>query len=130
MKKLCFISALVLMSLLNTNVLLGQASRLTKVGYLNIDEVVTNILEDQELIAKVEERFRAEAQETGKFRSGRREIQKEVQKQMGIAILNIVRREGYTLILERTEMNILYADRNFDITQQVIAFVREAIVKR
>ncbi len=124
------LSILLLVFSICGSTLMAQASRLTKVGYLNVEEVISNILEDQELINKIEESFKKEAAEDGKFRSGRKEVQKDVQKQIGIAILTIVRRQGYTLIIERTETTILYADRNFDITQQVIAFVREAIIRR
>ena len=43
--------------------------------------------------------------------------------------MNIVKKEGYTLILERTENSILYADRTFDITESVIADVKASLKK-
>lgn len=52
----------------------------------------------------------------------------EVQRHIAAAIIIITRREGYTAILERNDF-ILYVDKDFDITNQILAFVRESIKK-
>ena len=51
----------------------------------------------------------------------------EVKRQVANALMAIVKKEGYTLILERTENSILYADRTFDITEPVIANVKASL---
>lgn len=94
-----------------------QQSRLTKVGYLNIDEVNEAMMSDTEISNILKE----------KALLG--DVKKEIQKYIAMSMLAIVKREGYTLILDRNEVNVLYADRNFDITSQVIAQVRELIKK-
>ncbi|MDA0023410.1 OmpH family outer membrane protein [Brachyspira hyodysenteriae] len=53
----------------------------------------------------------------------------EVKRQVANSLMSIVKKEGYTLILERTEHAILYADRNFDITEAVIANVKASLQK-
>ena len=54
----------------------------------------------------------------------------EVKRQVAGSLMAIVKKEGYTLILERTEHSILYADRNFDITEAVIANVKASLQKQ
>ena len=54
----------------------------------------------------------------------------QVKRQVASSLLGIVKKEGYTLILERTEYAILYADRNFDITDAVIKDVKESVMKK
>ena len=52
-----------------------------------------------------------------------------VQRYIAGSIITITRREGYTAILERKDSGILYVDKDFDITSQILAFVRESIKK-
>jgi len=127
MKNICI---LFVVFILSSSVAMSQSSRLTKIGYLNVEDVFESVLEDETLEEAVYKIFEKEAEKTGKKkRSGPKEVQKEIQNRMAISILVIVRREGYTLIIERTETTILYADRDFDITTQVIALVRESILR-
>lgn len=127
MKNICI---LFIIFILSGNVAMSQSSRLTKIGYLNVEDVFKTVLEDEALEEAVYEIFEKEAAKTGeKKRSGPKEVQKEIQNRMARAILVIVRREGYTLIIERTETTILYANKSFDITTQVIALVRESILR-
>lgn len=127
MKNICI---LFIVFILSGNIAMSQSSRLTKTGYLNVEKVFEAVLEDETLEEAVYKIFEKEAAKTGeKKRSGSKEVQKEIQNRMARAILVIVRREGYTLIMERTETTILYADRDFDITTQVIALVRESILR-
>lgn len=117
--------------------LVTQSSRLSKVGYLNLEQVINNIIQDEKLVANIEAKIEAAKQdntyneiyksdEKG-YNERDRAIRAEVKRQVANALLTIVRREGYTLILERTESTILYADRNFDITDRVTAFVQESL---
>ena len=116
--------------MLSSGVAMSQSARLTKVGYIDVDKVFKTILEDEALEEAMHTIFTKEAEATGeKARSGAKEIQKEIKSRMAKSILVIVRREGYTLIIERTETTILYADKYFDITTQVIALVRESILR-
>ena len=116
--------------ILSSSIVTAQSSRLTKVGYIDVDKVFKTILEDEALKEAINTIFKKEAETTGeKERSGAKEIQKEIKSRMARSILVIVRREGYTLIMERSETTILYADKYFDITTQVIALVRESILR-
>lgn len=114
-----------------------QSSRLTKVGYLNLEQVISNITQDEKLLANIEAQIDIAKQdntyddmyksdERG-FSEKDRAIRSRVKREVANALITIVRREGYTLILERTESTILYADRNFDITDRVTAFVKESL---
>lgn len=124
-----FILLVVLIS--TSSIVTAQSSRLSKVGYLNVEEIFSVLLEDETIKKALDKRFENETLETDeKARSGIKDMKKEVQNRMAQAILTIVRREGYTLIIERNANTILYADRNFDITTQVIALVRESILRK
>lgn len=106
----------------------SSSSRLTKVGYLNVETVISAMKEDEAVIVKIENIV----SELPEYNNSSKDIliNKEIQKNIALSLMTIVRREGYTLILERTESTILYADRNFDITPQVTAYVRESFTSK
>ncbi len=54
-------------------------------------------------------------------------VQEEVNRHIASAVMTITRREGYTAILERKNETVLYVDKDFDLTTQIIAHVRSAI---
>lgn len=106
----------------------SSSSRLTKVGYLNVKTVINSMKEDPAVFSAIETSVKMLPDYT--YSNQETLIRHEIQKNIAASLLNIVRREGYTLILERTESTILYADKNFDITPQVIAYVREALTSK
>ncbi len=119
--------------------LFTQSYRLTKVGYIDLERVIKEITSDQELNDKLKEKleqYRSQDNQTGMedtsiVQNNNRDysLRGEVKRQVAAALMAIVKKEGYTLILERTEHAILYADRNFDITDAVIANVRTSLQK-
>ena len=119
--------------------LFTQSYRLTKVGYIDLERVIREITSDQELNDKLKEKleqYRSQDNQTGMedtsiVQNNNRDysLRGEVKRQVAAALMAIVKKEGYTLILERTEHAILYADRNFDITDAVIANVRTSLQK-
>ncbi len=56
-------------------------------------------------------------------------INLEIRRHMAPAIATLTRRQGYTAILEKRENGVLYVDRDFDITSQVLPLVIESIKK-
>lgn len=115
-----------------------QSYRLTKVGYVDLDRVVKEVTKDEVFVEnlklKMEEqnnRDMAEINNTEINTNPRdNSLRGQVKRQVASSLLGIVKKEGYTLILERTEYAILYADRNFDITDAVIKDVKESVMKK
>lgn len=117
--------------------LFTQSYRLTKVGYIDLQKVIKEVTSDQELIDKLKQKeeeiinqnSEEENSENSIVNSRDNSLKGQVRKQVANSLMNIVRKEGYTLILERTENSILYADRNFDITEIVITDVKASLRK-
>ena len=114
-----------------------QSYRLTKVGYIDLERVIKELTSDEEFVeklkAKLEEYKLQEAQQTNmqdtSIAQNNRDysLRGEVKRQVANSLMAIVKKEGYILILERTEHAILYADRSFDITEAVIANVKASL---
>ena len=115
-----------------------QSYRLTKVGYVDLDRVVKEVTKDEVFVEnlklKMEEQNNRDMAETNntEINTNPRDnsLRGQVKRQVASSLLDIVKKEGYTLILERTEYAILYADRNFDITDAVIKDVKESVMKK
>lgn len=115
-----------------------QSYRLTKVGYVDLDRVVKEVTKDdvfvENLKLKMEEQNNRDLADTNntEINTNPRDnsLRGQVKRQVASSLLGIVKKEGYTLILERTEYAILYADRNFDITDAVIKDVKESVMKK
>ena len=115
-----------------------QSYRLTKVGYVDLDRVVKEVTKDdvfvENLKLKMEEQNNRDLSDTNntEINTNPRDnsLRGQVKRQVASSLLGIVKKEGYTLILERTEYAILYADRNFDITDAVIKDVKESVMKK
>lgn len=115
-----------------------QSYRLTKVGYIDLDRVVKEVTKDEVFVEnlklKMEEQNNRDMAETNntEINTNPRDnsLRGQVKRQVASSLLGIVKKEGYTLILERTEYAILYADRNFDITDAVIKDVKESVMKK
>lgn len=115
-----------------------QSYRLTKVGYVDLDRVVKEVTKDEVFVEnlklKMEEQNNRDMAETNntEINTNPRDnsLRGQVKRQVASSLLSIVKKEGYTLILERTEYAILYADRNFDITDAVIKDVKESVMKK
>ncbi|MEI0612333.1 OmpH family outer membrane protein [Brachyspira pilosicoli] len=116
-----------------------QSYRLTKVGYVDLDRVVKEVTKDEVFVEnlklKMEEQnnrdMSAETNNTEINTNPRdNSLRGQVKRQVAASLIGIVKKEGYTLILERTEYAILYADRNFDITDAVIKDVKESVMKK
>lgn len=133
---LMFLSFLVI-SIISPRVF-TQSYRLTKVGYVDLDRVVKEVTKDdvfvENLKLKMEEQNNRDMAETNntEINTNPRDnsLRGQVKRQVASSLLGIVKKEGYTLILERTEYAILYADRNFDITDAVIKDVKESVMKK
>lgn len=118
--------------------LFTQSYRLTKVGYVDLDRVVKEVTKDEVFVEnlklKMEEQNNRDMAETNntEINTNPRDnsLRGQVKRQVASSLLGIVKKEGYTLILERTEYAILYADRNFDITDAVIKDVKESVMKK
>ncbi|WP_028330901.1 OmpH family outer membrane protein [Brachyspira alvinipulli] len=114
-----------------------QSYRLTKVGYIDLERVIKEITGNQELNEKLKEKLeqyknqdnQANMEDTSIAQNRDYSLRGEVKRQVASSLMAIVRKEGYTLILERTEHSILYADRNFDITDAVIANVKNSLMR-
>lgn len=114
-----------------------QSYRLTKVGYIDLERVIKEVTGNQELNEKLKERLeqyksqdnQANMDDTSIAQNRDYSLRGEVKRQVANSLMAIVRKEGYTLILERTEHSILYADRNFDITDAVIANVKSSLMR-
>ncbi len=114
-----------------------QSYRLTKVGYIDLERVIKEITGNQELNEKLKERLeqyksqdnQANMDDTSIAQNRDYSLRGEIKRQVASSLMAIVRKEGYTLILERTEHSILYADRNFDITDAVIANVKSSLMR-
>ncbi|ADG71889.1 OmpH family outer membrane protein [Brachyspira murdochii] len=134
---LLFISVLVI-SIISPRVF-TQSYRLTKVGYIDLERVIKELTSDEEFVEKLkmklEEYKTQDAMQTNmtdtSIAQNNRDysLRGEVKRQVANALMSIVKKEGYTLILERTEHSILYADRTFDITEPVIANVKASLQK-
>ena len=117
--------------------LFTQSYRLTKVGYIDLQRVIKEVTSDQELADKLKEKQEEYKQQNStednseNFIANTRDtsLKGMVKRQVANSLMNIVKKEGYTLILERTENSILYADRTFDITESVIADVKASLKK-
>ena len=115
-----------------------QSYRLTKVGYVDLDRVVKEVTKDEVFVEnlklKMEEQNNRDLSDTNntEINTNPRDnsLRGQVKRQVASSLLGIVKKEGYTLILERTEYAILYADRNFDITDAVIKDVKESVMKK
>ena len=133
---LMFLSFLVI-SIISPRVF-TQSYRLTKVGYVDLDRVVKEVTKDdvfvENLKLKMEEQNNRDLSDTNntEINTNPRDnsLRGQVKRQVASSLLGIVKKEGYTLILERTEYAILYADRNFDITDAVIKDVKESVMKK
>lgn len=133
---LMFLSFLVI-SIISPRVF-TQSYRLTKVGYIDLDRVVKEVTKDEVFVEnlklKMEEQNNRDMAETNntEINTNPRDnsLRGQVKRQVASSLLGIVKKEGYTLILERTEYAILYADRNFDITDAVIKDVKESVMKK
>ncbi|MDO6993944.1 OmpH family outer membrane protein [Brachyspira innocens] len=114
-----------------------QSYRLTKVGYIDLERVIKELTSDEEFVEKLkmklEEYKNQDSMQTNmtdtSIAQNNRDysLRGEVKRQVANALMSIVKKEGYTLILERTENSILYADRTFDITEPVIANVKASL---
>ena len=132
---LLFIAALAV-SIISPRVF-TQSYRLTKVGYIDLERVIKEITGDQQLNEKLKEKLeqyknqdnQTSTEDTSITQNNNRDysLRGEVKRQVANSLMTIVKKEGYTLILERTEHAILYADRNFDITESVIANVKASL---
>lgn len=117
--------------------LFTQSYRLTKVGYIDLQRVIKEVTSDQELADKLKEKQEEYRQQNSTEDNSENSIANTrdtslkgmVKRQVANSLMNIVKKEGYTLILERTEHSILYADRTFDITESVIADVKASLIK-
>ena len=117
--------------------LFTQSYRLTKVGYIDLQRVIKEVTRDQELADKLKEKQEEYKQQNSTEDNSENSIANTkdtslkgmVKRQVANSLMNIVKKEGYTLILERTEHSILYADRTFDITESVIADVKASLRK-
>ncbi|WP_302366711.1 OmpH family outer membrane protein [Brachyspira aalborgi] len=117
--------------------LFTQSYRLTKVGYIDLQRVIKEVTSDQELADKLKEKQEEYKQQNSTEDNSENSIANTrdtslkgmVKRQVANSLMNIVKKEGYTLILERTENSILYADRTFDITESVIADVKASLKK-
>ena len=117
--------------------LFTQSYRLTKVGYIDLQSVIKEVTSDQELADKLKENQEEYKQQNSTEDNSENSIANTkdtslkgmVKRQVANSLMNIVKKEGYTLILERTENSILYADRTFDITESVIADVKASLKK-
>ncbi len=117
--------------------LFTQSYRLTKVGYIDLQRVIKEVTSDQELADKLKENQEEYKQQNSTEDNSENSIANTkdtslkgmVKRQVANSLMNIVKKEGYTLILERTENSILYADRTFDITESVIADVKASLRK-
>lgn len=117
--------------------LFTQSYRLTKVGYIDLQRVIKEVTSDQELADKLKEKQEEYKQQNSTEDNSENSIANTkdtslkgmVKRQVANSLMNIVKKEGYTLILERTENSILYADRAFDITESVIADVKASLKK-
>ncbi len=119
--------------------LFTQSYRLTKVGYVDLERVIREVTKDQELVDKLKEKIEAEksklttsdddTSDSNIANSRDNSFRGQIKRQVASALISIVRKDGYTLILERTENSILYADREFDITDAVITAVKESVNK-
>lgn len=117
--------------------LFTQSYRLTKVGYIDLQRVIKEVTSDQELSDKLKEKQEEYKQQNSTEDNSENSIANTrdtslkgmVKRQVANSLMNIVKKEGYTLILERTENSILYADRTFDITESVIADVKASLRK-
>lgn len=117
--------------------LFTQSYRLTKVGYIDLQRVIKEVTSDQELADKLKEKQEEYKQQNSTEDNSENSIANTrdtslkgmVKRQVANSLMNIVKKEGYTLILERTEHSILYADRTFDITESVIADVKASLRK-
>ena len=114
-----------------------QSYRLTKVGYIDLERVIKEVTGNQELNEKLKEKLeqyknqdsQANMEDTSIAQNRDYSLRGEVKRQVAASLMAIVKKEGYTLILERTEHSILYADRNFDITDAVIANVKSSLMR-
>lgn len=117
--------------------LFTQSYRLTKVGYIDLQRVIKEVTSDQELADKLKEKQEEYKQQNSTEDNSENSIANTrdtslkgmVKRQVANSLMNIVKKEGYTLILERTENSILYADRTFDITESVIEDVKASLKK-
>ena len=117
--------------------LFTQSYRLTKVGYIDLQRVIKEVTSDQELADQLKEKQEEYKQQNSTEDNSENSIANTrdtslkgmVKRQVANSLMNIVKKEGYTLILERTENSILYADRTFDITESVIADVKASLKK-
>ena len=115
-----------------------QSYRLTKVGYIDLERVIKELTSDQEFVEKLKmkleeyktkDAMQTNMEDTSIAQNRDYSLRGEVKRQVANSLMSIVKKEGYTLILERTEHAILYADRNFDITESVIANVKASLQK-
>ena len=114
-----------------------QSYRLTKVGYIDLERVIKELTSDEEFVEKLkmkleeyknQDSIQTNMTDTSIAQNNRDySLRGEVKRQVANALMAIVKKEGYTLILERTENSILYADRTFDITEPVIANVKASL---
>ena len=116
-----------------------QSYRLTKVGYVDLDRVVKEVTKDEVFVENLKLKMEEQNNRDMSSETNNTEINTnpkdnslrgQVKRQVASSLLGIVKKEGYTLILERTEYAILYADRNFDITDAVIKDVKESVMKK
>ena len=102
-----------------------------------MQRVIKEVTSDQELADKLKEKQEEYKQQNSTEDNSENSIANTkdtslkgmVKRQVANSLMNIVKKEGYTLILERTENSILYADRTFDITESVIADVKASLKK-
>ncbi|EKV57652.1 OmpH family outer membrane protein [Brachyspira hampsonii] len=115
-----------------------QSYRLTKVGYIDLERVIKELTSDDEFVEKLkmkleeyktQDAMQTNMSDTSIAQNRDYSLRGEVKRQVASSLMSIVKKEGYTLILERTEHAILYADRNFDITEAVIANVKASLQK-
>ncbi|PTY41229.1 OmpH family outer membrane protein [Brachyspira hampsonii] len=115
-----------------------QSYRLTKVGYIDLERVIKELTSDDEFVEKLkmkleeyktQDAMQTNMADTSIAQNRDYSLRGEVKRQVAASLMSIVKKEGYTLILERTEHAILYADRNFDITEAVIANVKASLQK-
>lgn len=128
----CMFLAFIFVSIISPT-LFTQSYRLTKVGYVDLERVIKEVTSDQEFVDNLrkqlnEDRMESEDTQDSSIVNPRdNSLRGQVKKQVANSLISIVKKEGYTLILERTENSILYADRTFDITDAVIENVKISV---
>ncbi len=182
MRKINVLMLSVFFVALSLNLNAQTRSRLSKVGAVDVNAINSTVLEDKNLLGKIEAKFDADSKNfdaleaeikktnadiatlrkdiakaedtaavekeiaalekklaglddqhkkqapTISMRKSKKNqaVQAEVYRYIVSAIMVIVRREGYTAIIQKNE-TVIFVDKEFDLTSQVMASVRASI---